>query len=155
MHVDDEDRRTRKRKLKVKAADDWWVIDGHHGEQVPKEDEEAPQQLVCACGGDEKGHCIPTHPHHVGNVLADALAEKGKALECRHMHVQMLTDRRIDTISDGEDATLRYHMGEEAAVLVVDGNICQGGATKALANAVQARRLSQFCLLYTSPSPRD
>ena len=30
--------------------------------------------FACACGGQGKGECDPTHPHHKGNELADAAA---------------------------------------------------------------------------------
>jgi hypothetical protein len=60
-HVDDKDRRERKPKKGEGKGD-------------------APP-MQCACGGNEKGHCIPEHHAHVGNELADSLAEGGETHE--------------------------------------------------------------------------
>ena len=60
-HVDDKDRRERKPKTaRVRGM---------------------PHPMQCACGGDEKGQCIPEHHDIVGNELADSLAEGGEAHE--------------------------------------------------------------------------
>ena len=59
-HVDDKERRERKPRKGVAPP---------------------PNPKLCACGGDKKGHCIPSHHAHVGNDLADSLAEGGKHMK--------------------------------------------------------------------------
>ena len=70
-HVDDKDRRERKPKKGEGKGD-------------------APP-MQCACRGDEKGHCIPEHHAHVGNELADSLAEGGKHMKQGHLLVREAT----------------------------------------------------------------
>ena len=89
-HVDDEDRRTRKKAPKVHKANDWWKP---KPDPTPVGTGRSTSPMECACGGDASGHCIQAHPHHIGNDLADALAERGKALDCAHSKIQKTTAR--------------------------------------------------------------
>ena len=136
----------RKREPKISKSSDWWMEGEGSSAQLKTQEckSRAPLPLMCACGGDQHGHCIPSHPHHVGNVLADTLAEKGKGLECAHCKVRMLQDKRITNVQDGMDEELLCYSGEDAIALVVNGNIHQGSISRALAVAVGARRLHQL-----------
>ena len=93
-------------------------------------------------GGDAKGHCIPEHAHHVGNVLADKLAEKGKAQRMAHHKVQVFGAGKVHTVAFGYDKNLGCFFGEEPVVLIADGKPHQGGISDALAAAVTKWRIS-------------
>ena len=51
-----------------------------------------PPNAMCMWG-NEKGHCIPEHHAHVGNKLADSLAEGGKHMKQSHLLVREATSK--------------------------------------------------------------
>ena len=66
-HVDDKERRERKPRKGLAPP---------------------PDPKLCACVGDKKGHCIPSHHAHVGNDLADSLAEGVKHMKKGHLLIR-------------------------------------------------------------------
>ena len=133
-HVDDEDRRQRK-KQPTSAGMDWWEV-------TPERKEAAmpTQPLPCACGGDHEGHCVAAHPHHLGNVLADCLADQGKALEQGEHHVEVF-DGGITVLRSGYSKQLECRQGEDRYVLRSIQSICQGNIAAELATRSQDKRL--------------
>lgn len=135
-HVDDKDRRERKPKKGEGKGD--------------------TPPMQCACGGNEKGHCIPEHHAHVGNELADSLAEGGKHMKQGHLLVREATfkgqgqwvDRekgqgKVQTLGKGGSQQLHRLAGEERVVLRKnrdDNQAYQGGIRKALKQVCQERR---------------
>ena len=63
----------------------------------------------CACGGQGKQECDPTHAHHIGNERADTLATQG-------MHSQVPADTQLQVLAGEEE----YHLATPA------GMVCQG-----------------------------
>ena len=138
-HVDDEDRRKRV-KAPQKAGVDWWETAPPKGKL--QEDREVTP-LACACGGDEHGHCLPMHPHHMGNVLADALADKGKVLDEACMHAEAYDGRQV-VLCTGEQQQLLCQQGEDGYVLIGEEGLCQGSIVSELSHWIQHRHLRRL-----------
>ena len=99
--------------------------------------------LRCACGGDEKGHCIASHQHHLGNELADSLAEEGKALDPAWMQARLTAGTVVKTLELGRSADLFVECGEERALLITStGAVTQGPIAKVLETATSDRRIA-------------
>ena len=134
-HVDDKERRERKPRKGVAPP---------------------PNPKLCACGGDKKGHCIPSHHAHVGNDLADSLAEGGKHMKKGHLLIREASfkgqgawaDRergqgKVTTLGKGGSQQLHRLAGEDRVVLRKnreDNQAYQGGIRKALKQVCQDRR---------------
>ena len=119
---------------------DWWE-EPHAGTSKAKLMANAP--LQCACGGDEKGHCIASHQHHLGNELADSLAEEGKALDPAWMQARLTVGTVVKTLELGRSADLFVECGEERALLITStGAVTQGPIAKVLETATSDRRIA-------------
>ena len=80
----------------------------------------------CACGGGGEQKCIPEHPLHRGNEMADELATAG-------------TEMAIPT-----EQQLQPAAGEETYHLLVAGTHCQGSIKEACRNRTHALRLQEM-----------
>ena len=82
--------------------------------------------LVCACGqnaGDDKNQCDPSHIHHLGNDMADRLADLGRSKAYN-------ADQALD--------------GEECYLLRWKGQPCLGSIPATLKLASRSKRLEDM-----------
>ena len=138
-HVDDEERRQRIPTRKGRAK---------KGKPAPVNSGALPAMRVCACGGDEHGHCIADHHAHAGNDAADALAERGKHLDEGHWVLDW--DNEATSVQLGHTSSIAPRAagqlgstaGEEPFVLIENtGDVCQGSVVDSLKSAVVQRHL--------------
>ena len=97
-----------------------------HPTETPRPSKVNTSGLVCACGqmaGPDNNQCDPTHVHHLGNDMADRLANQGRSKEC-------LADRALD--------------GEECHILRWKGQPCLGSIPATLKLASRNKRLEDM-----------
>ena len=84
-------------------------------------------QLECACGGQGRRECDPTHPHHLGNEQADKCAKRGMRGEPEGSHRPQLR-----ATAGEEEFYLRHESGE----------VCQGDIVGFMKKHEASRRVA-------------
>ena len=97
---------------------------------------------VCACGGDEKGDCVPHHYHHIGNEWADKLADRGKMLQpSSSQQARSYGGHRFKGGARYEGQLMSQHGEDMWVVMDHEGRHVQGDITVATAAACLSRRM--------------
>ena len=98
---------------------------------------------VCSCGGDERGDCVASHHHHIGNDWADTLAEKGKGLVEGTRETKRCFEGGVWRSGVLREAQLQAIAGEDNRVLYDNsGTLVQGCVKTALKGAAVQKRVN-------------